>query len=516
MSWSPPWTIICGALCAVALLRAGTASAAAPVRYTVVVGHNGDDGGERQPLQYADDDAARFFDQAHRVSRRAWLLTAFDRTSARTFPELSDIARPPTVEELARVMGEVNWAMREHKKRGEPTELVFYFAGHGDVDGGGEGYLMLADGRFTRTQLQDQVVEASAADVNHLIIDACASYFMVPRGASTPRKLTPDMLDALSHHGVTDREALRRTGVLVSTSDAAEVHESVQVGGGVFSYLVRSAFAGAADLDEDGRVEYAEVAAFVAHSTATIDDPRASLHMFAAAPKARPHAALYDQRRAEAEHFLVVGGTAPRHIKVFDAHGLPYAELHRAADNTVTIALTGSDYFVVQSDAEEAVLVPRAPGAYAVSALSFTPAMTARRQAAGPFAGLLRDPFSSSFLSGYLAQSGLLAPHTQERFEVPYAPGAEAPWQVPWVAIGTTALGAAAVAAAASGAAAVVNIALFAALSAEFEQTRTLDPQLSLQLEVARVSAVGLAAVGVVFAAAGGGALVLGLAEEGP
>ena len=74
--------------------------------------------------------------------------------------------------------------------------------------------------------------------------------------------------DRYAQQGQTDSgsEDLARypnAGFLLSTSDRREVHEWVGYRGGVFSYQVLGAMHGAADVDEDGVVSYAEAHAYV-------------------------------------------------------------------------------------------------------------------------------------------------------------------------------------------------------------------------------------------------------------
>ncbi|MBM4283309.1 MAG: hypothetical protein FJ137_22050 [Deltaproteobacteria bacterium] len=244
------------------------ADAAGTARVAVVVGYNGGSPDPRPPLSYADDDAARLFLQLAPTAQRAWIQTTFDKDSARAWPDLADVARAPTREALAGALGEAFWLLRQQKARGKATELVFAFAGHGDLDDAGRGFVVLADGGFTRDDLARQVLEPSPADVNHVVVDACSSYFFVKsRGggakdggadhahASAP--LPPQLLDVLRPQGgdFVDANVRARTGLIVSTSTAAEVHESSTLGAGVFSYLLRSALTGVADVDGNGRVE---------------------------------------------------------------------------------------------------------------------------------------------------------------------------------------------------------------------------------------------------------------------
>lgn len=500
---------------------AGAAGTEPPARFAVVLGYNGGAPDPRAPLAFADDDAARFFLQVLPGVERAFLLTTFDKQSARLFGELTETAQPPTRRELSRVLGEVSWLVREARERGRETELVFYFAGHGDVSDGGEGFVVLADGPFTRTELQRQVVEASPADTNHVLLDACASYFMVARGDESGQvPLSPDLLDVLSgerREQGTDASAWSRTGTLVSTSSAAEVHESAELGGGVFSYLLRSALAGAADADADGRVEYAEAAGFISSASGSLKDPRARLSVHAEAPAQRPHTPLADLSASGADRFLVVDGQAPVHLRILDAAGVPYAELHKDQGPRALIALVGNPFYVVQRGEEEAVLVPRAAGAYALSSLRFQPAARPRGSGAGPFEALFQEPFGAAYLRGFLSSSGLVPPRTRGTLPIAWATGGEPPFRFPFLETGAAAFVGAGVLAGGAALCAGMSLAGFATLEERFGKTGEIDPGVAFEVEAWRAGA-NAAAVGAVVLGLTGAALVGGelLSEEGP
>ena len=474
-------------------------------RYVVVVGYNGPADGERPPLTWADDDAARLFRQLSPGARRAWLLTTFDKDSARLWGSLVDAAQPPTKEELAHVLGEAYWSMRD-----EPAgaELVFVFAGHGGVSPGGEGYALFADGAFTRSDVERQIVAASPARLNHVIVDACAAYFLVARGGDRVVPVT-DLAAQLSKPGGADAAQWAHTGVLVATSDAAEVHESSALGGGVFSYLLRSALAGVADADGDGRIEYSEVAAFVAAANAGVDDPRARLQVHAAAPEQAPHAPLADLRTSGADQFLVVDQHGPVRLRVVDSHGLPYAEINREGGGPpVTVALSGNPFYVVERGEEEAVLVPRSPGAYAVSSLVFGKAPAPRSP--DPHTALLfSTPFGPAFLHGFAARGDQLLPAAGPAFTVPWAEVGKPASPPPWGTLAVTSLGVAGVLAAGGVVAVVGNSLSLGELDRRFQVTGTLDPALSLQADT-WLAAGAILGSGAVAAAvvAGGFALV--------
>jgi hypothetical protein len=487
-------------------------------RVLVVVGHNGGAPDPRTPLRFADDDAARLFEALLPTARRGFLLATFDKESARLFPELLDTATEPSKENLARVLGEAFWILRQHKQDGRATELVFAFAGHGDVSDAGEGFVVLSDGVLTKSDLETQVIEASPADTNHVVIDACASYFMVQsRGDASESKavpLTPQLLGVIQ--GGASAAARARTGVLVSTSDAAEVHESGELSSGVFSFLLRSALAGAGDVNRDGRVEYGEASAFIAQASAGLSDPRARLQVFARAPQQKPHAALLDMKTLGATRFLAIDDGAATHLRVLDARGLPYAEVHTDGA-PVLLALVGQPFFVVRRTTdkgdEEAVLVPRSAGAYSVRSLSFEAPDRARTASApgglGPHAGLFAAPFTRAYVDGFLQAGDLLAPAAAPAFDVAYAKGGDAPITIPLDVIGLSTLGVAGALGVGAGVAVVGNQLAFQTLSRSYAETGVVDQRQALEVEGWRTAASALSVAALGVGLLGGGVYLL-------
>jgi hypothetical protein len=487
------------------------AASEAPARALIVIGYNGGPPDSRKPLSFADDDAARLFGALAPTSTKAWLLTTFDKESARTFPDLSDVARAPTRDALAGALGEAFWLLRQEKAKGRETELVFAFAGHGDVDDGGMGFVVLQDGTFTRDDLLHQVLEPSPADVNHVVVDACSSYFFVEaRGGNAAGSqgvaLTPKLLDVLKHPM---SEAVRaRTGVLVSTSQAAEVHESRALNAGVFSFLLRSALTGVADVNHDGRVEYAEAAAFIMGASGEVEDPRARLSIHAEAPLQRPHSALVDLRQ-QGDRFLAID-EARGHLRVFDPRGVPYAEVNVRGDAAapVYMALNAEPFFIVQRDDEEALLVPRAAGGYALSALTFEKKRDAQtRGMSDTFSRLFARTYDAQFVGGVLAGSELPAPVRGDegtRFALAWAK--QPPLRIPVNLVGGGAVVGAIIIGGVAAGALVGNNLAFQALQAKFAQTGALDPKLSLDVEGWRQVTTGLT-----FGAAAVGAVGVGL-----
>ena len=108
------------------------------------------------------------------------LFVVLDADTARLHPEAAAPRRgrpsaPPSSTRLAHYNAE----MARDIDRGDEPELFFIYAGHGDVDATGQGYINLRDAKLTRAELYRDVIAPSKARFVHVIVDACKSYFLV-------------------------------------------------------------------------------------------------------------------------------------------------------------------------------------------------------------------------------------------------------------------------------------------------------------------------------------------------
>lgn len=315
----------------IAAVLAALLAAPQPVRYAVSIGHNGSPDADRPALRYADDDAARFHELLSPTTAGAWLLTTLDAESQELFPGLTRTARPPTRAALAAALAELRGRLDADRRAGRRTELVFYYAGHGDVHEG-EGRVALADGWWTRADLRREVLEGARADRIHVVVDACKSYFLVGgRGPGGRREPYPGRYAAPA--------APAHVGYVLSTSSDADAHEWAALPGGVFSHEVRSALVGGADADADGAVTYDELAAFVGVANEAVPVPRYRPRVFIRAPRADRAAVIFRPAELPASTRLEVGPDRGGRITVIDQRGLRYAELHKARGAALWLSL---------------------------------------------------------------------------------------------------------------------------------------------------------------------------------
>lgn len=374
-------TLVGAVLLAGAPARAETAAPSSPTTtparalFALIVGVNASPAPDVAPLQYADDDAARYLELFRTLGARAYVLSRLDENTRRVHPQAAAEAVMPRRAEWQRALEALRGDIDKARAGGVATTLYVVYAGHGDVDEGG-WYLTLEDTRLTGNDLLAEV-DRVGADQSHLIIDACHAYLLaMPRGAgATRRPLT----------GFVAREAVSRTGrigLLLSSSVSGESHEWQGFEAGVFSHEVRSGLYGAADANGDGQVTYSEIGAFVARANEDIISERFRPQVYALPPR---QGDLLVDLRGQAEHELrLEGPQADAHYLLEDARGVRLADFHGSARAPVHLMRPSSEgalYLRRLPDGGERV-VPRVDAVVELAALPETPPRAQTRGAA--------------------------------------------------------------------------------------------------------------------------------------
>lgn len=383
--------------------------------YALIVANNGSMDEGVKALKYADDDGARYYETFASMAQETTLLTVLDDDSQRVFPKLVSKTQAPTRRALRRSVAKLAASIKADRAKGVKSEVYLVFTGHGNVDKKGQGYLSLQDGRLSRAQLLQEVLKPlSDASFTHLIIDACHAYFMVQsRGG-------PQWKDDRSAQPLDDEfQAYMRTskgpskrppnlGVILSTSGTAEVHEWSRYRAGVFSHQLRSALLGAADVNQDGRITYLEVEAYLAAANAGVTNPKARINVWAKAPaQNRAHPLIRTSAFRDATIMTIAKGTKGR-LSVEDARGLRYMDVHRDPQVESTIILlkapvNGRAYTLRTSDKEASVTL-KSPKIN-TSALAFADIQNqARSSVEESFrTQLFSTPFGPGFFAGFQA-----------------------------------------------------------------------------------------------------------------
>jgi hypothetical protein len=305
--------------------------------YALIVTNNRSLDATRPDLHYADDDGAKYADLFSDVFGldHVVLLTEFDNDSAPMYPGWVARSKPPTGANLdAAVTGLAAGLAADHAS-GKRTNLVFVFAGHGDIERG-RGFVDLADAKLTAKDLEERVVNKLPTDRLHMILDSCNSYFMLsPRKPGGKRFAAgPDVADdLLARHP--------NVGAIVSTSAEAVTYEWSELQSGIFSYELRSALRGAADLRGDGQISYRELAAFIRVANEAVANDLYRPKIYARGPAGKDDEPLLALPSPPARELVIPKGPE-RRITLRDVHGTRLADVHTDGKTVVSLVLPAS------------------------------------------------------------------------------------------------------------------------------------------------------------------------------
>lgn len=388
-----------------------TLGAASPV-YALIVANNQSNDPKLAPLQFADDDGARWYSVLSPIAAQAELLTVLDADTQRRFPGLAAHTRPPTKKELFATLERLNARMTRDRAKGDEPVFYFVFTGHGQRGEAGEGSVALLGEQLTRTELYTQVLDPRQASTTHLVIDACDSYFFVNQRGSLP--VAASQATAVTQFlGERSLDRYPDVGVVLSTAREQESHEWAAISAGVFSHEVISALLGAADVNADGRVEYSELRAFVAAANQRVEDPRGKVDMFARPPARDRSAPLADLTRAGGDAFVLFPAGAHGRHWVEDGHGVRFADFNKEPGVPLVLALPPGAAYFVRGNGKGARVAADRPGRVFVSEqLDWAPESLAAR--GGSLDESFREhlfeaSYGATFYEGFVTSSGEVA-----------------------------------------------------------------------------------------------------------
>ncbi len=372
-----------------------------PPSFALVIGNNHPlPNSDYAVLNYADDDALRIASYLESLGTRVYLLTSVDQETSERFGAAVHRARTPTRAMVESTLDEIEIAMQAVE--GDEPELYFYFSGHGTITAA-EAYLHLADAPFSRLDLSSLVLHRLPAYRKHVIIDSCHSYFLVnARGERVPAALTDDTL-----------ERHPNTGFLLSTSAKEEVQEWSGYQAGVFSYQVLGALQGAADVDGDGVVTYAEVHGYLVAANLAVDNAKVRIQPYVRRPLVRG-TSLVDLRSVGPERRLHVPEEMAGHFFITDAAGRRVLDANKPPGAALTlVSERDRDLYLFANNASFAV-ERRTDGLVLGAALPDESQSLASR---GPLAdelrrSLFKRPLTQEFVAGVEAMA-LRAPQVQ-------------------------------------------------------------------------------------------------------
>jgi hypothetical protein len=377
--------------------RAAGADSRDAAVFALVIGVNASPEPEVAPLQYADDDAARYLDLFRALGARTTLLATLDENTRRLHAQAAAEALAPRRAELDRAVTALARDVGQAKARGVATLLYVVYAGHGTVSDAAP-YLTLEDGRLGGDDLL-AAVSRVGADRSHVIVDACQAYLLAfSRGPGGERRPLPGFLAGGAADG--------NVGFLLASSTSGESHEWVGFQAGVFSHEVRSGLYGAADADGDGRVSYAEIAAFVSRANEAVANERFRPQVLARPP--RDGGALVDLRGARPRELRLDGKAAPGHHLLEDERGVRLLDFHVAGGAALHLArpaVAGPLYLRRVSDGTERT-IPPSDGAVQLDALPVAaPRASVRGAAHESFGKLFTLAFQGADVDAYARRS---------------------------------------------------------------------------------------------------------------
>lgn len=367
-----------------------------PASFAVVIGNNeGEDLGPAT-LRYADDDAIAMHELLSEAGVQSRLLVSPDAETVELRRFQNGIR--PTLAAVLRTVEELYAEILAAKKIGKKTELTLFYSGHGDIDDG-EGFVVLDGGRLTRSLLLNKIIAASPADTNHVIIDACKSYFMVfDKGPGGERRPFNGSFGVL-----TTGTNLDRTGFVLSASSGEDSHEWERYQAGIFSYEVRSALRGGADANLDGRITYGELGAFVATANRGIANERFRPE-FLVSPPGRVPGKLTEAVLVwnDSAGCMTVDGDAAGHYYIETEFGIRIADVHSNRADPLSVHLPPERPLFVRRADDFAEGVLTTDEAVYLSSLSMRPTTMLRKGALSvAFESLFSTPFSVDAVKRY-------------------------------------------------------------------------------------------------------------------
>jgi hypothetical protein len=410
------WVAVAGGIAMGLCAPRAQAAARGPSHvYVIAVGYNGLPAAAEaslDPLRFADDDALSFADFAASGAQQTHLLTVLDADTQRRLGARAPEVRPPSEAELHRAVGEVQKALESDARDGAESTVYIYYSGHGTDVPGREPALALLDGELTRGRLYDDVLASLPADHVHLFVDACHAEAVVrPRDAQAVIVPTTEE-DAARYAIATTLARFPSVGAIVGATRGAQTHEWEMYNGGVFTHELLSALRGAADVDGNGRVEYSEVAAFLAAANGAVADPRARLEPVVRAPSNDPRAAIVDIHARTEDAVLRGPAGAYGLLSVEDETGDRVLDLRAERGYRAHLLVPSARQLYIHSERGEAV-VQAAPGAtILLDALAFRPEPLASRGAVETalHRGLFATAFGRSYYRGFVDGASDLVP----------------------------------------------------------------------------------------------------------
>ena len=388
----------------------GRAAAAADPRhdYAIAIGYNGvlsGDPADLRPLRFADDDAIAFAEFAAETVHEVHLLTVPDADTRRRLGDSLPATRPPTLGELRVAVADVRQAIDEDASTQTKSVVYVYYSGHGSSgDSEREAALALADGALTRSVLYDEVLAMLSGASVHLFVDACHAEAVV-RARDAEAQVVPTTDEDRRGYALTQTlSRFPNVGAVLATASSAQAHEWEAYLGGVFTHELLSGLRGAADVNGDGRIEYSELAAFLAAANGAVRDPRARLEPLVQAPVYDPRQPIVDRLRRANVAVLDVRGIDGSALFVEDDRGDRLADVRPESGYGLRLSLPANRTWYVHTVRGEAEVRPASGQLVSLERLAFHAQRSdgRGRLESALHEGLFARPFGWAYYRGFV------------------------------------------------------------------------------------------------------------------
>jgi hypothetical protein len=375
-------------------------------RFAIVVGANDPRRSGLEPLRFADDDALKTYELFTAAGVETMLVTNVDTDTQNRYQASGHLrsvlakARPARRSELDQAIWRTLDAVSRAKEAGLPTELLFWFGGHGGADGAEFAMFLAEGGTFSQSDLK-RMIESSSADYNHVIVDACHARSLVAGRGEDPivEAHLMDLSDRTITSGIRSWTNQGHTGWIVAFGgEDAKTYEWDEYRGGVVSHAVRSALTGAADISGDSAVSYSEVDGFVYSAYLGVQAPARPRVAVVPPPNALRHP-LLDWSSARVAR-LELGPWTRGRVVVNDKAGNRLVEVNKGVRQAMRLVLLPRErYYATVDDKELDGFEVGEGSGVALETLRESPARRAPKGRGGRLdeafrAGLFVNPFT--------------------------------------------------------------------------------------------------------------------------
>jgi hypothetical protein len=323
----------------VGLVLVASSAHAGWARYALVIGYNDSDDSNLKRLRYADDDALKYSELFSFVGDKTILLAKTDKDTRRMMGKRS--MRAPTRANVLHALKSLRAQMALAVARGDKPILYFVYSGHGNYDKAGRGYVHLADGRWTTRDLYYHVLGPSQSGIKHhvvLIVDACNAALLVNSRGSTLRRSRGTSLKLENYPNV---------GLILSSSSVGEVHEWGRYLSGIFSHEVRSGLLGPADLNDDRKISFAEIAAFVRAANAEVKNANYRVKPYIRPPLTAPNMPIVSLRKARFPAMVRVGPEFRGRAHLLNSELIRYVDFNKSHGQGFWLGVPGHGSFAL-------------------------------------------------------------------------------------------------------------------------------------------------------------------------